>query len=135
MAPGHDAGGAVLAGEVDEGDHRRQLELGPGPRHVAPDGFVPVQPLLVGARAPLEEMAEVELVAGTRRQEDAVTDGEEQGMAHHVDREAAREPGCAGNLLGERPVELLHDRVEQVFFGVGSIECRAHLLVHPIDDV
>ena len=56
-------------------------------------------------------------------------------MTHDVDGEGARQPRRAGDLLGERPVEGLHDRVEQLFVGVGGVQGGAHLLVHPIDDV
>src|SRR5450631_3082535 len=64
VTSGDDPGGPVLAGEVDERDDRRELEFGMWLRDVAPDRFVTVQPLLLGSGAALEEMTEVELVAG-----------------------------------------------------------------------
>ena len=67
VAAGHEPGRAVLAGEVDERDHRRELQLGVRPRHVAPHQLVAVQPLLLGAGPALEQVAEVELEAGAAR--------------------------------------------------------------------
>ena len=87
MTAGNDAGRAVLAREVDERDHRRELELGRRLRDVAPHRFVAMQPLLVGARTPLQQMPEVELIARARRREDPIAQREEQRMAHDVDRE------------------------------------------------
>ena len=135
MAAGNDARGTVLAREVDEGDDRRQLQLGPRPRHVAPHQLVAVQHLLVGARAPLQEVAEVELVAGAVGEQDPIADGHQQRVAHDVDGERPRQPRGARQLLGERPVEGLHHVVEELFVGVDGLEAGADLLVHTVDDV
>ena len=74
MTPGHDARRAVFAREIDERDHRRELELGMRARHVAPDHLVPVQPLLLGAGPALEQVTDVQLVARARRQQDPIAE-------------------------------------------------------------
>ena len=135
MTAGNDASGAVLAGEVDERDHRRELELRRRLRHIAPHRFVTMQPLLVGARSALQEMPDVELVPRARRRQDAIADREQQRMTHDVDREGPRNSRHAGHLLGERAVERLHDRVEQRFVGIGCLDCRLDLGVDARDDV
>ena len=56
-------------------------------------------------------------------------------MTHHVDGERAREPWSSRQLLGEGPVEGLHQVVEQLLVGVDSVEGGPHLLVHPVDHV
>ena len=143
MTSGDDAGRAVLAREVDERDHRRELELGRRLRDVAPHRLVAMQPLLLGAGTALQQMAEVELIARARGRQDAVAQGEQQRMAHDVDREGPRDAGHARDLLGERAVERLHDRVEQRLVGIRGrhrgfdlgVDARDHLeREQPFDD-
>jgi hypothetical protein len=76
VTPGDDARRAVVAGEVDEGDHGRELEFTVGTGNVAPHRFVTVLPLLVGTGPALQEMADVQLVTRARRQENAIAQGE-----------------------------------------------------------
>ena len=135
MAPRHDAGRAVLAREVDEHDHRRDLHLGVRARHVAPDDLVAVQPLLVGARTALEQVPEVQLVAGARREQHPVAELEQQRLAHHVDGERRRDARDAADLLGVRPVERGEHRVEQLGLGIGGVDRGLDLVVHPRHDV
>ena len=135
MTAGNDPGRAVLAREVDERDHRRELELRRRLRDVAPHRLVAMQPLLVGARTALQQMPEVELIARARRREDPIAQGEEQRMAHDVDREGPRDARHPRHLLGERAVKRLHDRVEQRLVGIGGGDGILDLGVDPVDDV
>jgi hypothetical protein len=84
MTSGDDARRAVVAREVDEGDDRRQLQLGVRPGNVAPHGLVAVQPLLLRTGAPLQEVTQVELVARARWQENAVAYCKEERVAHDL---------------------------------------------------
>ena len=135
MAAGNDAGGAVVAREVDERDHRRDLQLGMRPRDVAPHQLVAVQPLLVGPGSALQQVAEVQLVARARRQQDAIAQREQHRVAHHVGREGARDARHARDLLRLRPVERGHDRVEERLVRVGRVDRSLDLVVHPSHDV
>ena len=135
MAAGYDAGRAVVAGEVDERDHRRELQLGLGPRDVVPDGFVAVQHLLGRARAALQEMAEVELEGGARGQQHTVADREQQRVAHHVGGEGARDRGDTRDLFRERPVERGQHRVEDRLVGIRGGDRGLDLGVDAGDDL
>ena len=135
MAAGNDARRAVLAREVDERDHGRELQFRMWARDVAPNRFVAVQPLFVTARATLQEVAQVELIARARRRQDAVAHLEQEGMAHHIDGERARDARHARDLLGEAAVELLHDRVEVRLVGICGVDGRVDLGVDPVDHV
>ena len=106
-----------------------------GAGHVAPHELVAVEPLLVGTRAALEQMAEVELVARARREEHPVAERQEERMAHHVDREGARDAGDTTDLLRARAVERLDHRVEQLFVGIGGGDRGLDLVVDLRDDV
>ncbi len=74
---------------ADERDHGCELELRMGDGHVAPHELVAVEDLLVGTGAALEQVAQIELVARARREEQPVAERQEEWMAHHVDREGA----------------------------------------------
>ena len=134
MAAGDDAGAAVLTSEVDEGDHGRHLQLRRWLGHVTPDRFVTVEQLLLRPRSALEEVTEIELVARTRRKQDAVAQPQKQRMAHHLCGERRREGAGAGDLFRAGAVERLHDRVEQFRVGIGGLEDCPDFVVDPGDD-
>ena len=135
VTPRHDARRAVVLREVDERDHGRELQLRVGPRDVAPHQLVAVQPLLLGTRSALQQVAEVQLVARARRQQDAVAQREQQRVAHHVGREGARQARHAGDLLGLGAVERGHDRVEERFVRVGRVDRGFDVVVDALHDV
>ena len=135
MTAGNDAGGTVVAREVDERDHRRDLQLGMRPRDVAPHQLVAVEPLLVGTRSALQQVAQVQLVARARRQQDAIAQREQHRVTHHVGREGAGQPRHARDLLRLRPVERGHHRVEVRLVRVGRLDRGLDLVVHASHDV
>jgi hypothetical protein len=53
MAAGDDAGATILTGEIDQGDHGRQLQLRRWLGNVTPHRLVTVEKLLVGPRSAL----------------------------------------------------------------------------------
>src|ERR1017187_5773065 len=109
MAAGDDAGGPVFTGEVDEGDHGGPLQLRRWFGHVAPDRLVTVEQLLVSSWSALEKVAEIELVARARGKQDAVAQGQEQRVAHHLGGERRGDGARARDLFRVRTVERLHD--------------------------
>ena len=135
MTAGHDAGGAVVPREVDERDHRRDLQLRVRPRDVAPHQLVTVQPLLLCARSALQQVTEVQLVARARRQQDAIAQREQHRVAHDVGRERARQARHPGDLLRLQAVERGHHRVEERLVRVGRLDRGLDVVVHALHDV
>ena len=111
------------------------MQLGTGLGHVAPHGFVAVQPLRLGSGPALEEMTEVELVRRARWQQHAVAQGEQERMAHHVGGERPRDRRHAGDLPSLRPVERRHDRIEHRVVRVGGRDRVVNLVVDARDDL
>ena len=136
VAAGHEARGAVVAREVDERDHGRELQLDSvRARHVAPDGLVAVQPLLVGAGSALQQVADVELIARACGQQDAIGEREQQGCAHHVGRKGARDARDTRDLARLRAVERGQHRVEHRRLGIGRRDRGLDFVVDARDDV
>ena len=135
MTPGHDASRTVVASEVDEHDHRGELEFRRGLRHVTPYRFVAMQPLFLGARSALQQVPEVQLIPRACGRQDPIAEREQQRVTHDVDGERPRNSGHPRHLFGERAVERLHDRVEQRLAGIGCRDRRLDLFIDPVDDV
>src|SRR5260370_41730242 len=80
-------------------------------------------------------MAEIELIARAGRRQNAIAEREQEWMTHDVDRERRGDARHAGDLLGERAVKGLHERIEQRFVGVGGRNRVLDLRVDPRHDV
>ncbi len=120
VAPGYDAGRAGVDPEVGERDQRRDLQLVVRPREVGPDVLVAVRELRLGAWPARDEVAEVELVAGARRQEDRIADRRVRRVRDDLVGERGGHRGQRRHVLGVRAVERLHRRVDRAHARLGG---------------
>lgn len=90
--------------------------------------------LISGAGQAFQQVGQIELVARTRRSEDAVAQGHQQRMDHDLGGEGGRLAGQSGDVTGLR-MEDLHARVEMAHVGVGHVDERLDLRVDRSDDV
>ena len=95
--------------------------------HVHPDQLVAVQQLRGGAGAARDQVPEVQLVARAGRQQHAIAHAPEDGVDHHLGREAARDGGHAGHMAGLVAEEELERGVQVLHAGVGRRERRLDL--------
>ena len=137
VAPRRDARRTVVHGELDERDHRGQLDLGVRLRQVDPDVLVAVQVLPFGAGAAVEHVRDVELVARAAGAEDGVARGSEERVGQDLvgeDRRLARDAGDVARLPPEEP----GDRVVEepaIVLGSSPVEQRVELRVEPAEHV
>ena len=119
MAAGHDAGSAVLGLEVDERNHRGDLDVVVGPRKVRPHVFVAMGDLRLGTGTPDDEVPEVQPVARALWEQDGVADRQVRGVGHHLVREGGRHRRERRHVLGVRAEERLDGRVDRPHSGFG----------------
>jgi hypothetical protein len=134
MAPRKDPSRTVLGCEVDQSDHRGKLQLGFGLGHQVPHDLVPVPELVSCARQTLQQVGQIELIAGTRRSEDGIAHGHEERVDHDLGSKGGRFTRQTGDVPG-LGMEDLHPRVEMTHVGVGQRDIRLDFVVNRPDDV
>ena len=108
----HDTRRAVVGGEVDERDHRRDLDLGMRVGQVHPHQLVAVDHLLLRARTAVQHVRDVELVRRAARQQDRVAHRPVHRVREDLGREharLARDAGDVARLRAEEPLDHVVD--------------------------
>jgi hypothetical protein len=90
--------------------------------------------LISGAGQTLEQVGQIQLIAGTRRSENDVAHSHEKRMNHNFSSKGGRLTGQAGDVTG-LGVEELHPGVEMTHIGVGPIHVRLDFRIDRPDDV
>ena len=90
LLPGSTRVGAVVGGEVDECDHRRELHLRVRLGQVHPHRFVAVDQLLLRAGTAIEDVRDVELVRAQLGSSIASQTAEVHGVREDLRREDRR---------------------------------------------
>jgi hypothetical protein len=135
VAARHESGRAVVTGEVDQRDHRGELQLREWFGDVRPYALVAVEPLVLRAGPALQDLAQVELEASAVRTEHPFGETEEDAMAHDLDREGLRDPWHAWDVLREGTHEGLRHRVEHRAVRICGFDGIVDLVVDVSNDI